>query len=106
MEDTLKKLLDAELRAQALVQQAFKDRDLMVEKAQEEARSAEERFTARIPELRASFLSKADERADQTIAELQRRYEERCEQLRSLAEERRQDAAAAAVAILLDVSRV
>ena len=106
MEDTLKRLLDAELRAQALVDQAFKERDRMVEKALEEARSAEQRFTARIPEIQASFVSKAEERADQTIAELERRFAERRQSLEAMADERRQEAAETAIAVVLDSTRI
>jgi V/A-type H+-transporting ATPase subunit G/H len=102
MEDTLKRLLDAELRAQALVDQANKERDRMIQQALEEARSADERFTARIPEIQSSFLGKAEERAGQTIGEMTRRYEERRRNLRAMAEGRGGEAVEAALAILLD----
>jgi V/A-type H+-transporting ATPase subunit G/H len=104
MEDVLKPLLDAELQAQSIVDRAFQDRDRMVEQAQEDVRVAEERFAARIPELHASFVSKAEERADQAIAELERRYQERCKELETMAEERRLEAIEGAVAIILDAS--
>ena len=81
MEDILKRLLDAELRAQGQVDQANTERERMIRQALADARAAEERFDARIPELQASFMEKAEERAHQTIGELQRRYEERKQQV-------------------------
>ena len=105
MADILKPLLEAELEAQKVVDQAFKERDHMVEQAQEDVRVAEERFTARIPELRESFTSKAQERADQAVAELDRRYQERSEQLQSMAQERWNEATQAALDVILRASR-
>jgi vacuolar-type H+-ATPase subunit H len=106
MEDTLKRLLDAELRAQALVDQAFHQRDHMLEQAREETRIAEERFKARIPEVQSAFVSKAEKRADQTISELERRHDERRSELEAMAEGRREDAAEAAIAYILDSSHL
>lgn len=77
MDDTLKRLLDAEVAAQKLVDEALHERDRIVAKAREEARGAEQRFNARIPEIQEAFRGKAEERARQSIAELQRRFEER-----------------------------
>ena len=54
-----------------------------------------------MPELHNSFIEKAETRAEQTIGELQRRYNERNQQLRSLAEEREQEAVEAALQCLL-----
>lgn len=105
VEDELKRLLDAELRAEALVEQANTEREAVIHKALEDARIAEERFEARIPELRASFLEKAEDRAAQAVAELARRYEERTERLRSLAHDREREAIDAAAALVLDPDR-
>lgn len=105
VEDELKRLLDAELRAEALVEQANTEREAIIHKALDDARVAEERFQARIPELRASFLEKAEDRAAQAVAELARRYEERTDRLRALAQERERDALDAAVAWVLDPDR-
>lgn len=105
VEDELKRLLDAELRAEALVEQANTEREAIIHKALEDARHAEERFEARIPELRASFLEKAEDRAAQAVAELTRRYEERAERLRALAREREREATESAVAWVLDPDR-
>ena len=73
MEESLKYLLDAEQRAQEIVNKAIAERDRMLEKASEEVRGAEKRFKGRIPGIRESFLKKAEERADQTNAEILRR---------------------------------
>ena len=81
MDDTLKRLLEAERQADTLVAKALTERDRIVETALEEIRAADDRFRARIPELRDSFLKKAEERAAQAVAELRRRYAERQEQL-------------------------
>ena len=105
MEDELQRLLDTELQAEALVREAELKREKMIREALAEARSAEEQFEARLPELRASFMEKADERAQHAVAELARRYEERRGHLRALAQEREQEAIQAAMALLLDPER-
>lgn len=105
MEDVLKSLLDAELKAESLVAEAKSKHDQMVRQAHEDARAAEERFEARIPEIRRSFLDKEEEHASQTIAELKRRYEERQRQLNEIAQERMPEAAEAAMALVLDPTR-
>ena len=106
MDDTLKRLLDAEMKAQACVDKAMHEHDRIVNEAQEEVLHAEQRFNARIPEIQASFKDKANERAEQTIAELKRRYDERRVQLETLAEERHKDAMDEAATIILDPERV
>ena len=105
MEDVLKTLLDAELKAESLVAEAKGRHDQLARQARDNARAAEERFEARLPEIRQSFLAKADEHAEQTIAELKRRYEERQRQLSEIAQERKNEAAEAAMALLLDPTR-
>jgi vacuolar-type H+-ATPase subunit H len=106
VEDVLKRLIDAELKAEAMVKQADAERERIVHQAVREARLAEERFEARVPELRRSFMQKAEQRAEQGVAELERRYGERHKQLRSSAQEREQEAIDAAVALLLDPKRI
>lgn len=105
MEDELQRLLDTELQAEALVREAELKREKMIRQGLDDARTAEQRFEARLPELRASFMEKADERAHQAVAELARRYEERRARLRALAQEREQEAIQAALALLLDPGR-
>lgn len=82
MDDTLKKLLAAESAASELIEKAQKDEESQVQKALLEARQKEERFEARVPELHASFIEKSDQRARQTVAEMERRYQESLNQLR------------------------
>jgi len=104
MDETLKKLLDAELHAEKVAKQAEDERDKVLEKAWAESRAEEERFDARMPEMYASFLGKAEERAEQTVSELKKRFDERHTQLRNLAEEREEDALEAAFKLLVDAA--
>ncbi len=102
MDNTLKRLLDAELRAQEVVDRAFAERDRLTQQAQEEAKAAEQRFEKRIPEIHESFMHKSEQRADQSITELQRREQEKRAELERMARERMDDAVHAAIDILLD----
>ena len=86
MDDTLKRLLATEHTASDLVKKAQADSERLVQTALDEARKQEERFHARVPELQASFLEKSDQRAKQTVAEMERRFEERLVNLRDAAE--------------------
>lgn len=86
MDDTLKYLLDAENTASELLENAQRDGERLVQTAMQEARQQEERFQLRVPEIHASFLEKSDQRARQTVAEMERRYHERLNQLRNDAE--------------------
>lgn len=106
MEDTLQRLLAVELKAQKLVDKAMEERDLTIERAREEIRAAEERLNARIPEIRQSFQEKAELRASQTVAELQRRFQERFDQLQQMADNLHEDALGAALALVVDVNRI
>jgi hypothetical protein len=105
MDDTLKRLLDAEMTAEKIAQDAEQEQERIIQAAMHEARSEDERFTARIPDLHRSFINKAEERAEQTIAELKRRYDERHVQLRETAEKREDEALEAAFALLLEAPR-
>ena len=102
MEDTLQRLLQAELQAEALVTKALEERERITREALEEARLAEERLEARLPEIRESFMEKARQRVEQARAEMDLRYQERPHRLRNIAEEARDEAIEAAVNILLD----
>ncbi len=102
MEDTLKRLLDAEMKAEALVTQAVEEREAIHRQALEEARLAEQRFEARIPEIRASFMDKARQRVEQSIAEMRLRHEERSHALQAMADESREDAIQAALRMVTD----
>ncbi len=105
MQDELQRLLDTELQAEALVKEAELRREQMINQARDDARSAERQFEARLPELRAAFLQKAEERAVQAVAGQDRRYGERSEQLRRLTQEREREAIGAAIALLIDPDR-
>jgi len=102
MEDTLHRLLQAELQAEALVTKALEERERITREALEEARLAEERLEARLPEIRESFMEKARQRVKQAQAEMDLRYQERSHRLRNIAEEAREEAIEAALNILLD----
>lgn len=101
MDDTLQRLLDAEVRAEKIAQQAEADQAQIVQTALQEARAEEERFVGRIPDLHRGYIVKAQERAEQTVAELKRRYDERHVQLRNMAEDREDEALAAAFQVIV-----
>lgn len=102
MDDTLQRLLDAEMRAERIAEQAEAEQQQVIEGALAEARAEEERFVSRIPELHRAYIKKAEERAEQTIAELKRRYDERHVQLRDTAEQRETEALEAAFELMID----
>ncbi|MCG6897990.1 MAG: ATPase [Thiocapsa sp.] len=105
MDDTLQRLLDAEMRAEKIAQQAEAEQERIIQKAMADAKSENDRFTARIPDLHRAFIKKAEERAEQNIAELRRRYDERHVQLRDQAERRESEALGAAFEVLVDPER-
>ncbi len=105
MEELLKRLLEAEARADAEVRQASAERERVIQEALAQARRAEEQFAEGVAELRAPYLKQAAERAEQAIAELKRKYDERGRRLRSLAEERESAAVDEALAFLLHPDR-
>ena len=102
MEDPLKRLLEAEARAQGIIDAASGERQRMLDEALAAAREAELRFEAGRADLRAPFLREAHARADQVVAELARKYEERQRNLRDLASRHEQEAVDAALNLLLD----
>ena len=101
MDDALKRLLTAENTASELVEKAQQDSERLIQSALHDAQQQEERFQARVPELHAAFLEKTDQRANQTVAEMERRFEERLVQLRDAAEAREDIALEAAFRELL-----
>ena len=101
MENVLQRLLDAELKAQEIVEEAKQERDLLVGEAREEVKRAEQRFEARIPEIYTSFSDKAEERAQNQINELERRYQERSKLLLETAAQHKQQAIDEVLKILL-----
>ncbi|MES9869119.1 MAG: ATPase [Sedimenticola sp.] len=105
MDKTLQRLLDAEVKAERIAKDAEAERERIIQGALLEARAEETRFESRIPEIHASFVDKAEERADQIINEMKRRYDERHTQLRNLAEKHEQEALDAAFQLLMDPTR-
>jgi hypothetical protein len=102
MDDTLQRLLAAEMRAEEIARAAEQEQERVIHKAMSDAKAENDRFTARIPDVHRSFIAKAEERAEQNIAELRRRYDERHVQLRDQAEQREDDALEAAFQVLVD----
>lgn len=105
VDEPLKRLLDAEARAEDIIARADAERQRMIEQARSEAREAEQQHAARVAEIHASFLAQAEQRAQQTIAELKRRHGERSAALQNAAEQRKQQAIEAAVALLTATKR-
>ncbi|MCB1867897.1 MAG: ATPase [Gammaproteobacteria bacterium] len=102
MDEALKRLLEAEVRAETIARQADEAREHLIQSALMEARAEENRFELRIPELYAAFLEKAEARANQTNSEMKRRYDERHTRLRNMAEAREEEALDAAFSLLID----
>lgn len=104
MDGQLQRLLEAEARAQAVIDAASLERQRMVDDALAVARDADARFEAGRAGLRAPFLSEALGRADQAVAGFTRKYGERQRTLRDLAARHEPEAVDAALALLLDPS--
>lgn len=100
VDESLKRLLDAETKAELIIADADKERHRLIEQARHEAHEAERQHNERVSELHASFLSQAEQRAQQTITELKRRHSERSAALQDSAEQRRQQALDATVLLL------
>jgi len=102
MDDALKRLLDAESRAREIIEAASRERQRLLDEALAAAREVEARFEAGRAELRAPFIKEANNRAEQAVAELSRKYEERQRSLRDMASRHEQEAVDAALNLLLD----
>lgn len=102
MDSALQRLLDAEARADAIIAHANGERERLVNEALQLAHEAEARFEARRGAIREPFLKEAEGRAEQAVAELLRKCEERQRNLRDQAARHEEEAIAAAVALLLD----
>jgi len=94
-------LLSISRRAEKIAQTAEAEQGHIIQAALKEAQAEDERFIARVPDLHRGYIAKAQERAEQTVAELKRRYDERHVQLRNMAEEREGEALAAAFQVLI-----
>ncbi len=99
-DETLKRLLEAEAKAEQIIARADEERQAIIEQARRDARVAEQQHAERMAELRASFIAQAEQRAQQTIVELQRHHKEQVQALRASAQRNEQQALAAAIALL------
>lgn len=105
MDDALQRLLEAERRAEEIARRANEEKERLIEDTLAVTRREETQFEARIPELRAAFLDKATQRAERTIGELRKRYDERHGQLRKQADENEAEALQAAFQLITDPTR-
>jgi len=102
MGDSLKELLEAETEAEAIVTSGEVERDKIIQKSLDDAFDMEKQFKARLLEMHQSFVDKAQQRAEQTIAEMKLRYDERNKMLRKLADKHEKEALERAIALILD----
>jgi vacuolar-type H+-ATPase subunit H len=102
MDDTLKRLLDAEARAREVIDAATRERQQLLDDALAAANDAQARFEQDRADLRAPFLAEARSRADQSVAELSRKYEERQKGLREMASRHEDEAVRTALELILD----
>ncbi|CAK0757529.1 H+-ATPase, subunit H [Gammaproteobacteria bacterium] len=102
MEAILKRLLDAETKAQHLLNQTESECERIVHEALANAQAAAERFTIRVPEIQSSFIDNARGRAAQAVDEMRRRHEDRLILLKQLAREHQEKAIEAALTVVLD----
>lgn len=100
-EETLKRLLDAEARAEDIIARADEERRKIVEEAEREVVASEQRHAEHVREIRASYIAQAETRAQQTITELRRRHAERAAALRTAADSMEPQALDAAIALLI-----
>lgn len=101
-EEPLKRLLDAEARAEQVIARADEERRRIVEQARQEVQAQETRHAERVKEIRATYLAQAEQRAQQTITELRRRHAEHAAALRAAAASRERSALDAAVELLVE----
>lgn len=106
MGNVLQQLLSAELKAQAIVEDARRQSDQFINDAKAEVKRAEQRFEARIPEIHASFIEKAEEKVTTHIDELDRRYLERRQILLDQAQEKQQQVIDKVVYLLLNAEQL
>jgi V/A-type H+/Na+-transporting ATPase subunit G/H len=102
--DVLKRLLDAEIKAEAQLEAADRERERVIQEALDEARTMEERFEAGLAEFRAPILKEAEEDARRQTEELERRYAATAQTLRTAAQRNEEAAVAAALSLLLGKS--
>lgn len=97
-DETLKRLLAAESKAEQIIALADRERTALIEQAKRAAEEARTQHAHHAAETLASFMAQAEQRAAQSIAELKRRYAERAEAMNAAAAVSRAQALDAAVA--------
>ena len=102
MDNVLKRLLETETRAEAVIEAAEEERKRIVDAALAEVWQAEERFRQETEHRRGPVLMEAEERAEQQVADLTRKFEARQRALRSQADQNEDEAVKAALVMLLD----
>jgi len=100
VDEALKRLLNAELEAERIVARADEQRQAIIEQARRDARAEEQQHAEHVAEIHASVRAQAEQRAQQTIAEMQRRYEEQERVLRASAKLHEEQALDEAIALL------
>jgi vacuolar-type H+-ATPase subunit H len=103
MDDSLKELLAAEQEAEDIVSRGECERDQIIQKSLGDSAEMEQQFKDRLPELQQSFSQKAHQRAEQTIAELKLRCDERNKMLRELAVKHEKEALEHALSSILGI---
>lgn len=102
MEDVLKRLLDTEAQAEAIIAAAEAERKTLLDVASAEVLRAEKAFLAGAPERRQAVLQAAAQRAAQLAEDVARKFQSRQRALRESAERNEAAAVQAALVMLLD----
>lgn len=105
MEEVLKRLLAAEMVAEARVEEAEAMRRLLVQQALDEARQLEVDFERQVEDRRKPFLAAAEQGAQRRIEEMQLDAAGRQRRLRELAAANEAAAISAALALMLGEKR-
>jgi V/A-type H+-transporting ATPase subunit G/H len=100
-EEALKRLLDAEAKAEEIIARADEERRRIVTEAENEIQASVSRHAEHVQEIRANYIAQAEQRAQQTITEMKRRHEERAAALRSAAASMEARALDTALALLI-----
>lgn len=101
MEEVLKRLLSAEMAAEAKVEAADETRKRLIQTALDEARAQEATFEREVESRRMPFLAAAEEGAQRRVAEMHEQSAATQSNLREQAAANEEAAIAAALAMLL-----
>jgi V/A-type H+-transporting ATPase subunit G/H len=105
VDESLKRLLDAEAEAENIIARADQERQAIIEQSRHDVQASERQLAERVKEIHASFDAQAEQRAQQTIAELKRRHAERTSALRAIAAEQEHQALDAALKLLTETGK-